>query len=715
MSDSLRKQWARTASTLALLLAGCLSIAGMGLAAPQAAHAVTIANTSGAGYAMYIPQAGHYTWLGAFKDPSGKADAGISWCTEIDAVAPGPHEYLHDYELVSNQQIMPLGGEDITIGSAAQMAWILKKYEAVNTADSRAAIAAIVHLNYDATNKDSWVTYWGEIQKQYPNVAKLTRQYIAEAKAASPHSYTSSTVDGAKDKEGKIYNIGVYSQANQWVAGIPVTVILKGPAVFKANGKDTWTGTSQAGPIELEWVATGNGTVTYATKFNFDGTVNHLQSKPGFQNMLFNRNDPTDHYGPTGEFDVENIKLKTTAMGAQDKVVPSLPNQKITDTVCYTNLIAGKEYTLNGELTDKATGKALMAQATGKPYEATKTFKPEKAEGCVDMVFDVDGRDLIGKTTVVFEDLIHEGKSVATHADIEDHDQTIPPPPTVKTTAMGSTDGDKFVAGLANQKVFDKVCYDSLIPGKEYTLAGTLMNQSTGKPLTAKATGKSYTATKTFTPEAAKGCEMIEFTVDGRDLTSAPTVVFEDLHMGKLKVATHADIKDKDQTIPPAPGVKTTAKDGKDGDKEIAPKGNQTITDKVCYTNLDPAKEYTLTGTLMDKATGKPLTANGKPVSETITHKPTKANDCVDVTFTVDATHLAGHDIVVFESLAHNDREIAVHADIEDKGQTVHVNNPPQELAKTGASAAAVGLFALFLIGSGISMSAHRRKATTKA
>ena len=51
-------------------------------------------------------------------------------------------------------------------------------------------------------------------------------------------------------------------------------------------------------------------------------------------------------------------------------------------------------------------------------------------------------------------------------------------------------------------------------------------------------------------------------------------------------------------------------------------------------------------------------------------------NGSVDVEFTFDASLLAGEDVVAFESLVKDGVEVAVHADIEDEGQTVVVDNP---------------------------------------
>lgn len=55
---------------------------------------------------------------------------------------------------------------------------------------------------------------------------------------------------------------------------------------------------------------------------------------------------------------------------------------------------------------------------------------------------------------------------------------------------------------------------------------------------------------------------------------------------------------------PPAPDVQTEATDG---DHEAVADDSVTIVDAVSYTGLTAGKEYTLTGTLVDKETGEPV------------------------------------------------------------------------------------------------------------
>ena len=65
----------------------------------------------------------------------------------------------------------------------------------------------------------------------------------------------------------------------------------------------------------------------------------------------------------------------------------------------------------------------------------------------------------------------------------------------------------------------------------------------------------------------------------------------------------------------PRPRLGTEATDKADGDHMIAPEGKVTVVDEVAYANLVSGKAYTVEGTLMDKATGRPLQIDGAEVT----------------------------------------------------------------------------------------------------
>lgn len=116
-----------------------------------------------------------------------------------------------------------------------------------------------------------------------------------------------------------------------------------------------------------------------------------------------------------------------------------------------------------------------------------------------------------------------------------------------------------------------------------------------------------------------------------------------------------------------------------DGKKEFTVNGDITIDDVVSYKNLTVGKEYTISGVLMDKATGKAFLVDGKEVCSEVIFTAEKASGKVTVSFIFDGSAITKDtDIVVFETLYHDGTEIAVHADIDDKDQTVTIYPQPE-------------------------------------
>ena len=389
---------------------------------------------------------------------------------------------------------------------------------------------------------------------------------------------------------------------------------------------------------------------------------------------------------------IKNPKIATTALDGidNDKNVVTDSETVIVDTVEYHNLVPGKEYTLKGSMQVKGEkdGKpvATPLEVGGEAVTAETTFTPEAAHGTVNVTFAFDSRDLEdGTQLVVFENLERNGNVLVTHEDIEDINQmVVATVPGISTSARDGIDGDKDVVVDDETTVIDTVEYKNVIPGKEYTLNGKLYSKSTGKPLMVG--DKPVTGQTTFTPEKADGKVEVTFTFDSRAIADkTDIVVFESLVRSGTELASHADIDDKNQTVTVThPEIGTTAVDGADGDKNVITDDTTEVIDTVEYTGLIPGKEYTLKGTLHVKVTGedgnvteKPLEVDGKPVTAETTFTPEKSDGKVDVVFHFNSLTIP-HDteIVAFESLEKNGVEIAAHADIKDKAQTVTVKHP---------------------------------------
>ena len=396
--------------------------------------------------------------------------------------------------------------------------------------------------------------------------------------------------------------------------------------------------------------------------------------------------------------DLENVKqtlyvpgLGTTAKdGATgDEVGAVAEKATIIDTVSYSNLNKGFEYTVKGTLMDKETGKPFLDK-DGKEITAEKKFFPEAPSGTVDVTFEFDASLLKGKTIVVFEDLYSRDKLLYSHADINDVPQTVYYPEIGTTASTGIKDNEHQAAAIDEEiTITDTVAYKNLVPGKKYVVKGTLMDKETGKPfqsVTASAdvtTGSAisaisapYTAEQEFTPEASEGTVDLTFKVNGKDLAGKTIVVFEDLYHNDVEVTSHADIEDEDQTVYfPELGTKASV----DGKNEVETATETKLVDTVSYKNLVPGKEYKVTGKLMLKETGEALKdKDGKEITKEVTFTPEQADGTIDVEFSFDSSDLAGKTVVVFEKAFYGETEIASHEDLSDEGQSVKFLEKPE-------------------------------------
>lgn len=389
-----------------------------------------------------------------------------------------------------------------------------------------------------------------------------------------------------------------------------------------------------------------------------------------------------------------------------DKYVDVTKDFTINDKVTASGLIPGKTYEVSGEL--KIKDGSAEGQSTGITQTGTITADA-KGNGETVLTFTVTAQQavdlgLIGKPIVAFEDLKHEGKTIAVHHDINDGDQT------VYNGSMGTTAVDKsdenqtMTPGQKDAVIVDTVTFTGKFePKHNYTLVGELyyVNTDNGaKTLGEKVPGVTV-APKSVTAGAdgTIADQTMEFKVPADSIKAGKSmVVVEKLFDGKnttgTPVITHEDPNDAAQTITVNPvEIDTTAYDGtskdpKDKNLEAAKDGSVTIYDLVDYKGLEIGKEYTITGTLHYQADA--TLADGTEVkagqaidakyvtTEPVTFKANKANSTdadafqVIVKFTVQRAGLATAPVVVFEDLKQGETPLATHTDINDDNQIVY-------------------------------------------
>lgn len=262
---------------------------------------------------------------------------------------------------------------------------------------------------------------------------------------------------------------------------------------------------------------------------------------------------------------------------------------------------------------------------------------------------------------------------------------------------------------LSNTKYEFDTCY------KGHDVEAINIDLNNGEPIENKLIYGTIKGLKIDreTEETIKGALFGLFRADETDFTKDNAIltaesdengifVFDNIPFGEYKVKElqpaenylpsddihHITVSDNEQIIEITavndriPELKTMATIN--GKKEVTAKGEITIDDVVEYKHLVPGKEYKIVGTLMDKSTGKPFEIDGKPITSEVTFTPEKSNGEVTVLFTFDSKYIKSDtDIVVFESLYKDGNELAIHADIEDEGQTVTINVPAPKKPST--------------------------------
>ena len=516
-----------------------------------------------------------------------------------------------------------------------------------------------------------------------------------------PEIGTTATVDGEHTAEpaGEVTLIDTISYKNLKVGE---TYKISGVLMDKETGEPLLVGEQQV-TAELEFTPTSSEGSVELT-YTFDVSALAGKSVVVFEDLYQGENVVASHADINDEGQTVSFgqpEIGTTATIDGEKTAQPAEQITITDTVEYSGLTVGQEYTLKGVLMDKETGEPLLVNDQQVTSEAT--FTPAEASGTIDVLFTFDASALTGKAVVVFETLYIGEEEVTSHTDIEDEGQTVTfvEGPKIGTTA--TVDGQHTVDPTGEITIVDVVEYTGLIPGETYTVSGILMDKATGEPLLVDEA--EVTAEVEFTPESADGTVEVTYTLDASTLAGTTIVVFETLYSDGVEIAAHAGINDENQTVeitePEKPTLGTTAT--VDGQHTAEPTGKITIVDVVQYTGLISGNTYTISGVLMDKGTGEPLLVDGAEVTAEVEFTPEESAGTVELTYTLNASTLAGTTIVVFETLYSDGVKIAAHADINDESQTIAINPKGGLLIQKTSEDGALEGFTFLVEGEGYS------------
>lgn len=288
---------------------------------------------------------------------------------------------------------------------------------------------------------------------------------------------------------------------------------------------------------------------------------------------------------------------------------------------------------------------------------------------------------------MIRDEIVIAESDQGTVVDIGTLNNTTVGKPSIRTSAYDGTSDDPYdreISADTGASVIDRVTYEGLKPGEEYVLEARLMDKESGEPFLVG--DAEVTASTAFTPAEPGGYVNVPIAFDASGITErTELVVFETLLRDGAEVASHRDLDDRRQTVVANPiAIGTTALDKASGTHEGEPAEEVTIVDTVSYQGLAPGFEYRLVALLMNRETGEPHIVDGEIVTVERAFTPDEAEGAVDVEITIPGLNLDDASLVVFETLYHGDAEVALHADLEDEGQTVSYGYPDLPLPPTG-------------------------------
>ena len=257
-------------------------------------------------------------------------------------------------------------------------------------------------------------------------------------------------------------------------------------------------------------------------------------------------------------------EVKTTACDKKTGKQIGAPEEKTTivDKVECTNLVVGRKYVVKGKLYDTSTG-GTYHDADGKEVRSEHEFTASKKEETVSLEFTFNGLNLQGETITVFEELYHDGKKVAVHADISDTNQQVHYP-AIGTTAKNAVDGGKVAAPEKKVTLNDTVDISNVDVGEDYIIHGVVYDKSTGEKLLVD--GQEVWGHTEFTATDEHMKTDVVFTFDATELAGKSVVLYEYMYVADEKdaevlVASHEDINYEGQTIKFSDEPKTGDKD----------------------------------------------------------------------------------------------------------------------------------------------------------
>lgn len=412
-----------------------------------------------------------------------------------------------------------------------------------------------------------------------------------------------------------------------------------------------------------------------------------------------------------------------TTLAAEDRIE--------YDDVKFKKLAAGKTYTIETTARVQDEGaeswddaevvetEIVSADANGYGTAVVEDgvvkFTPEGEEGSsldgiVTVGARIDASHLAGKKIVFGETVKYEGKVIAMHTDLFDDSQTVRVP-SGETMAIDTETGIKNALAADGRIMKDTFKYSMLETGKEYRFTGKVMisdvdengnivKDEEGRIVVSEIDSVMVNEDGTpvengyvpFTPEEEEGTLDLYYAIDASEIAGRDVTVFETVTMNGAPVIIHEEMNGTQTVYIPDGG--THAIDSETRDQVAFPDEKVSTIDTFDYKNLIPGETYTSKVRVMRKTSGEeiPSTVTAVEFKEheeddevdgsverqasvsdnVITFVPDSKKGSLLITAEYDASELQGEDVVLFERVFHNGKEVIIHENLENEPQTIH-------------------------------------------
>lgn len=351
-------------------------------------------------------------------------------------------------------------------------------------------------------------------------------------------------------------------------------------------------------------------------------------------------------------------------------------NADVVDTIFCKNLATGISVDFYGIAIDKDTNKPV--ELNDKPVVVKQNETISKVDQEVQLHYIVDGTKLKGKRLTSFVFAVYNGKIVFKHTDLNSAEQSFSFS-SLRTKFLDDKNGTHATMLTEDVHQTDTVTLDGLTKGEKFTLKGVVYNKSTRKPMLVG--GKQVTNSIDFTAKGNSEEVALKYQYNGlksdayhKDKND-DLVSFVYLYKDGILIDKEEDFDSFDQTIK-LPSCGTSASDGITELHVGYASKTAIFRDTVDYYNLIVGDWYSTKLTLHLNKNGRdvgPLKdANGNLITATVKFQAKTTDGSVKVEVKYDASLLAGETVVAFESITTNGYEVCAHADITDKGQSIH-------------------------------------------